>query len=239
MITRPRTPQGTSRASLALFAASTFCMLSALVFLAPFAVSPRAGQHDVYMVNLVIALPLFFAGSLLFAISLAGLGLRPGLAVLVTLACHLVGVMLWLGSVNWSLATYTYVAGCATMILLVLSWVVAFDHHRLGIWRRGLMLALGGSGAVALLYLLFGGHYTSTGGVAGSWPPYLTLPIVAVAIGLAAAIFVLGWLWDARGLRQETPMPRPSSTGELLMRSLFRLAQTWPKSDGSAPMVRR
>ncbi|MGE5333840.1 MAG: hypothetical protein ACM3N4_04005, partial [Nitrososphaerota archaeon] len=156
MITRPTTPQGTSRASLALFAASTFCMLSALVFLSPLAVNPQTGHNGVYMVNLVIALPLFFAGSLLLAISLAGLGMRPGMAVLVTLATLLVGVMLWLGSVGWSLATYTYVAGSATMILLVLSWVVAFDHHRLGIWRRGLMLAFGGSGIVALLYLLVG-----------------------------------------------------------------------------------
>ncbi|HEU5348324.1 MAG TPA: hypothetical protein VFU63_06900 [Ktedonobacterales bacterium] len=201
----PTTRRSTSSVSLALFAASGFLMFCALVLLSPFAVSPYAEQNDVYMGNLFIGLPVFIIGSLLFAISLAGLGLRPDLTVLVALVSLLVGVALWLGVIGWSISTHVYVAGAAALVLLVLSWAIARGHARMKTWRRGLALALLGSGIIALLYVLFGGHYASAGGVVVSWPPYLMPSITGVSIALAVAIFVLGWRWGETGPRRGTP----------------------------------
>jgi hypothetical protein len=205
MDTTPTEHRDTSSTSLALFAASGFIMFCALVLLSPFAVSPYAEQNDVYMGNLFIGLPIFIIGSLLFALSLAGLGLRPDLTALVALVSLFVGVALWLGVIGWSISTHVYVAGAAALVLLALSWAIARGHARMRTWRRGLALALLGSGIIALLYVFFGGHYSSAGGVAVGWPPYLTPPITGVSIGLAVAIFVLGWRWGETGPRRRAP----------------------------------
>jgi hypothetical protein len=190
-----------SRITLALFAASGFVMLSGLVFLAPFDLGPYAQQNDVYMGNLFIGLPIFVLGSLLFAASLAGLGLSKGMAGLLALVGILPAVAFLLGVSLLGIAICSYTAGAYAAVLLAVSWFAAHRHTRIAIWRRGLLLALLGIGALVVFYMLFGGHYSSIGDTPINWPPYLTIPILGITICLAVAIFLIGWIWSAMGLQ--------------------------------------
>src|SRR5579859_5475005 len=58
-------PRSLSPFALALLAAGGLLVLSALVFLSPFALSPNAIQNDVYMGNLFLSPPLLVVGSAL------------------------------------------------------------------------------------------------------------------------------------------------------------------------------
>jgi hypothetical protein len=62
-------PRSVSPAALALLATGGFIVLSALIFLFPFALSPNAIQNDVYMANLFIGAPLLVIGGMLSAAS--------------------------------------------------------------------------------------------------------------------------------------------------------------------------
>jgi hypothetical protein len=184
---------------LALFATSGLVMLSGLVFLAPFVMGPYVQQNDVYMGNLFIGLPIFVLGSLLFAASLVGFGLSEGVAGLLALGCLLPAVAFWLDFSRLEIAVCSYVAGAYAAVLLAVSWFAARRHARVATWRRGLLLALLGTGSLAVSYVLFGGHYSSVGDTAIDWPPYLTMPILGITTGLAVAVFLTGWIWSAMG----------------------------------------
>lgn len=202
MVAASTTHHGASPARIALFAASGFVMLCALVFLSPFAVSSGAAQNDVYMANLFIGLPVFVIGSFLFALSLACVGLRMWLAVVLAVINAIAPVVGIIGFFRSPISLSAYLAGADALLLLAISWAIARAHDHMNIWARGLLLALLGSGLMGLLYVLFGGHYSSFGDVAINWPPYLTMPMIGVAIGLAIAIFVIGWIWGAASNKQ-------------------------------------
>ncbi len=51
---------------LALLASGGFILLSAVLFLSPFVLSPYAMQNDVYMGNLFLGPPWFLLGAILF-----------------------------------------------------------------------------------------------------------------------------------------------------------------------------
>jgi hypothetical protein len=190
-----------SPASIALFAASGFVMLSGLVFLAPFAMGPYAQQNDVYMGNLFMGLPIFVLGSLVFVASLAGLGLSKGMAGLLALVWILLALVFWLGFSWLGIAICSYIADGYAAVLLAVSWFAARRHARMALWWRGLLLALLGIGALVVVYTFFGGHYSSIGNTAINWPPYLTMPILGITIGMAVVIVLIGWLWSAIGLQ--------------------------------------
>lgn len=84
---------------------------------------------------------------------------------------------------------------CVVSLLLIRArkWAVA--------WGAGVVLAVTGSGLLALLYAPFGGHYVSVGPPA-SWPPYLNEPMMVVTLALGLAVFGLGWAWGNRMGRQ-------------------------------------
>ncbi len=195
MLTASATRDSGFSASLALYATSAFIILSGLIFLSPFALSANAQQNDVYMGNLFIGVPVFLIGCVLFIASLTGLGLHTRLAVLLGLGNLLVAAALTLGFADLPISLAPYLAGINVILLFVVSWAVARGSDRLAIWGRGLLLALIGSSIMALSYALFGGRYYSAGGSAVTWPPYLTLPILGLAAVVAAATFLIGWLW--------------------------------------------
>ncbi len=200
-----------SPATLAAFAAGGFTMLTALIFLSPFALSPYAGQNDVYMGNLLLSPLLFLVGSVLFIVSLAGLGLSPQITVLLAVAdlvpplliLYLPGSMLGasmrLGPYAIVFLALLFEAG----LLIILGLVIARAHGWQQAWLEGLLLVGAGSGLMALVYVLFGGRYHSVGPNAPDWPPYLTMPVLGVALGLGLAIFVIGWAWGKMTARRQ------------------------------------
>lgn len=184
-----------------LSALATFTLLSAVVFLSPFALSPYAQQNDVYMGNFFIAPLVFLLGSFIFLVSLAMMGLDTLLAGLLAFISLLAAGSFALSASGLPYSIYTYVVTGDVILLLVVGYVIAEKHSLLALWRRGTLLALLGTGILTVLYILFGGHYTSLGGSPLNWPPYLTAPILGVTAGLAGAIFLLGWLWAERPIR--------------------------------------
>jgi hypothetical protein len=124
------------------------------------------------------------------------------LAVLLAVINAVALMLIMFRSFGLPIVAYAYLAGADALLLTAISWASARAHDRMNIWVRGLLVALLGSGLMGLLYVLFGGHYTSFGDVAINWPPYLTMPMIGVAIGLAIAIFVIGWIWGAASNKQ-------------------------------------
>jgi hypothetical protein len=195
MDTKPTPGQRAQVMASALFATAMFLMLSAIVFLTPFMVSPYAQQNDVYMGNLFIAPLLFLLGSILSLISLAALGLRTLSASALAIVSLLVAGSCALATAGLPFSVYTYLIMAAVLLLLLIGYAIARAHGWLGLWSRGVILALVGTAILTLLYMFFGGHYTSFGNTSINWPPYLTVPILGATAGLAGAICAVGWLW--------------------------------------------
>ena len=185
----------------ALFALAMFTMLSAVVFLSPFALSPYAQQNDVYMGNLFIAPLIFLLGSFIFLVALALLGLHTILAGLLALISLLAAGSFALSASGLPYSIYTYAVLGDVILLLVVGYVVAEKGSLLALWSRGTLLALLGAGVLIVLYILFGGHYTSFGDTPIGWPPYLTASILGVTAGLAGVTFLIGWLCARRPIR--------------------------------------
>jgi hypothetical protein len=94
-------------------------------------------------------------------------------------------------------------------VLLIASLITTGLQRRSMAWAHGLLLAAVGSGALALHYVVVGGHYVSVGPPA-SWPPYLNEPMMAVTLGLGLAVFIAGWVWGDLMLRQRPSADRAS-----------------------------
>ncbi len=185
----------------ALFALAVFTMLSAVVFLSPFALSPYVQQNDVYMGNPFSAPLNLLLGRFMFLVALAILGLRTILAGLLALVSLLAAGSFDLSASGLPYSVYAYVSTGGVTLLLVVSYVAAERRGLLGLWSRGTLPALLGTGVLAALYILFGGHYTSLGDNNVSWPPYLTTPVIGATVALAGAVFLIGWLWAERTIR--------------------------------------
>jgi hypothetical protein len=195
MNTKPTSGQRAQVMASALFATAMFLMLSAVVFLTPFVVSPYAQQNDVYMGNLFLAPLIFLLGSILLLISLAALGLRTISASALAIVALLVAGSCALSTAGLSFSVYAYLIMAAVVLFLLIGFAIAQAHGWLRLWSRGVLLALLGATALTLLYTFLGGHYTSFGNTSINWPPYLTAPILGATAGLAGAIFAVGWLW--------------------------------------------
>lgn len=201
-----------ARASVAGLATGGALMLSGAVFLIPFLVSDRAGQNDVFMGNLFLGPPFWLAGSTLLIASLAGLGLRAwmtvGLAVANLLLVSLAALVLSRGGLGG-------ISGVAAVVvadvgaLLVASALVAGTRGWWATWGRGMVLAAACAGIVTLAYVLLGGRYYAFGETSSSLPPYLEMPVVAIALGMGALAGALGWVWGGEAGRS----PRPQNWG--------------------------
>ena len=197
----PTSGQQTSPVMSALFMSGAFTMFSAIVFYSPFAISPYAQQNDVYMGNLFIAPVVFLLGSVAFLIGQTGLGLRAILAALLALVTLLAIGVFAFGNLALPIPFYAAIMMAGTLLLLIVGCLVTSIHGMLKLWSRGMVVAFLGTGALALLYILFGGHYTSLGDQPVNWPPYLTAPILGGAVAIAGAIFLIGWLWGQTAAR--------------------------------------
>jgi hypothetical protein len=83
--------------------------------------------------------------------------------------------------------------GCAGVFvgLLILILVPRLRHH---VWRwgkRAVLLSALGALVVGATDWLFGGRYISVSGNVW-WPPYLTLPVVGIALGVGMIVFFAG-----------------------------------------------
>lgn len=197
----PTPGRQTSAVMSALFMSGAFTMFSAIVLYSPFVISPYAQQNDVYMGNLFIAPIVFLLGSVAFLIGQTGLGLRAILAALLALVSLLAIGVFAFGNLAVPIPFYPAIMVADTLLLLIVGFLVASIHGTLKLWSRGMVVAFLGAGALVLLYILFGGHYTSLGDHPVSWPPYLTAPILGVAAGIAGIIFLIGWLWSRTATR--------------------------------------
>jgi hypothetical protein len=88
--------------------------------------------------------------------------------------------------------------GCATAFvgLLILILVPRLRHHAWGFGRRAALLAALGGVVVGAADWLFGGRYTSVSGNMW-WPPYLTLPVVGIAVAVGVMVFFAGRVWGS------------------------------------------
>lgn len=141
-------------------------------------------------------------------------GLRIGLALLAT-----GGFLLLAGAVfllPFALSPYpiqndVYMSNLflspAMLLLGVILTIVGFVTVILGRGSRGAMpwvlgravtLAVAGGVVIAAANFLFGGQYVSYGPGSVYWPPYLTLPLLALTGVLAIAVFLAALVWGGR-----------------------------------------
>jgi hypothetical protein len=187
----------TSRHAVALLASGGFLLLAGALFAAPFLLSSRAQENDVFLANLFLALPIALLGSLLYIFALRRLGLSVML-ILALLAVYITALTSWLWFSPLSARGISGVgpilaAGAA--LLFIAGALVAGTHRQWNAWTEGMALALITSSALAVVYSFFGGQYLAFGEKTSSLPPYLnTVTLIATAV-LAALAYLLGWLW--------------------------------------------
>lgn len=84
---------------------------------------------------------------------------------------------------------------------------------------RAAMLAVAGAVVITIADFVFGGKFVSYGPSSVYWPPYLTLPLLALTGVLAIAIFVATLAWGRRA--PEAPL---------------RTGEAHPDGSGAAPV---
>jgi hypothetical protein len=133
---------------------------------------------------------------------LTDLGLRRRAAVALAVgqpvgAGLLLALLVGIGAPG--MAVLSVLAAVQTLGLALLGTALAGRAHRMREWGR--LLVLPGLGAVLLTvaYLLAGGRYYAFGETVSSLPPYLTLPVLGLAVALTAAVSVVVVAWRQRG----------------------------------------
>lgn len=190
-----------SRYTTALLAVGAFMMFAGVAFVAPFLLSARAQENDVFLTNLFFAPVYYLIGSTLLILCFIALGLARRFAIILAIANPL-GVIgsLWLVSIGgvtgYGALTVTLAVDAA--LLLGVSLLIALRSRHLGIWGEALTLAAGGAAIATLAYAFFGSRYLAFGETSSALPPYLDLPIIGVTFALATGVFVLGWVWKRR-----------------------------------------
>jgi hypothetical protein len=89
-------------------------------------------------------------------------------------------------------------AGCATAFvgLMILILVPRLRHHAWGFGWRATLLAVLGALVVSAADWMIGGRYSSISGNVW-WPPYLTLPIVGIALAVGVVVFFASRAWGS------------------------------------------
>lgn len=98
---------------------------------------------------------------------------------------------------NYVVGPLVLVVGAVGVLggLLGLSRSRRLRGHRTGVVARALLLAFAGGAALTIAMFLVGGRYHSVGPQAVDWPPYLNLPLLAVAPALCVVVGVIAWKW--------------------------------------------
>src|SRR5262249_31402834 len=151
-----RTVADVSRATTAWLATGAYAMLAGAVFAAPFLLNARSQQNDVFFTNLFVAPALFSLGLIAFIASWHGLGLKGWSTVAVFAATQvLLAVLLFLLGGRSGLAPLPALAAIQLAdvpALVIVSSLIAGTRGHLDAWRRALLLAVAGAGAMTLIY---------------------------------------------------------------------------------------
>jgi hypothetical protein len=186
-----------SRHALAQLATGGFLLLAGALFAAPFLLSGRAQENDVFLTNLFLAPLIALLGSVLYLIALRGFGLSIAwlVALLVINVAALTG-WLWLPQfTSQSIPVVGVILAADAILLFSVGALLAAARELAGPWALGLLLAILAAAALAAIYYFFGGQYLAAGETSSSLPPYLnTIALVATAV-LAVLTYLVGWLW--------------------------------------------
>lgn len=106
------------------------------------------------------------------------------------------------------------------VVLAIVGFVtVILSRGSRGVMRRVLgraaMLAVAGGVVITIADFVFGGKFVSYGPNSVYWPPYLTLPLLALTGVLAIAIFATALVWGRRAPEAppRTGEARPDGSG--------------------------
>jgi hypothetical protein len=214
-------PAAPSRHVVAQLSTGGFLLLVGALFAVPFLLNSSATGNDAFLTNIFLAPLISLVGSLLYILALRRLGLSIAL-MLVLIAINLAALTswLWLPQVTSNgvelaigvLASLPVALLVDAALLFVIGALVARAHGQLDAWTRSILLALVTSGALAVVYSFFGGHYLAEDETTSSLPPYLNEVTLGSTTALAALAYLLGWRWGSRGIARITPSDQRSAS---------------------------
>ncbi|HEY7984036.1 MAG TPA: hypothetical protein VID73_07710 [Ktedonobacterales bacterium] len=184
------------RVQLDVLALGACWALAGVLFYLPLLLSAAARQDDRFLSNVVLGLGLFLVGSTLLVVAMRPVTpLRWHTPVLVV-ACGLLALALTPGDgpLGGLLALGALLTG-DTAALLLIGALLAWRRGQLGVWGRGVALALGAVAVIGVSYLWLGGHASTAGHAA--YPLYLDGVTRVVALLIGPVVYLVGRVWSA------------------------------------------
>jgi hypothetical protein len=174
----------------AQFGFGSYAALQGALFLLPLVFEDR--QPDEFLNNWIGGQVYLWVGTIILICSLIGLGMKGKIVVLlVILNLILLGILLDPHFLPWVL-----VYAC---VLMALGLIIASKRHQRQVAGQGILLAVGGTTLVALVYYLLGGRYQDASGRIIE-TPYLNEPVTLFSLALGLLLFVVLRAWSASRL---------------------------------------